>query len=196
MNRITVFTVVIAVTLIVTTLLLFRFSKSNEVLPKYSLVLANLPQDYCPNLAWIEISKQDDSNKDEVVEGVLIDENLVVTNCRNVNLANYQNYLESGSFRVVLKLPKALAFKVPMLFTAMDVIKYGLPLGDVTADNAIDSYDLDAVKDKLFQPADKYPEIDVDGDGLISVLDYSYSLINRGVGAARLDGKAWPEIVR
>lgn len=161
---------VIIAALLITNL---RISPNDNYAVREGIVLQSLPIEYCPKEA--EIYRESKIGKSNI---------LAVINCDTISLTNMK--LIDGE-KIIVKLPKALAFKINYNDGASRYL-IGLRVGDVTQDNIIDDQDRRFVSNNLFSSNTK---ADVDMDGSVTVHDLSLTIINKAVGALRPDNKEW-----
>lgn len=161
---------VVIIALLVTNL---RINLDPEIAAKEGIVLQNLPIGYCPK--QVEIYRESKVGRSSI---------LAVANCDTISLSG-MNLTDRE--KIVVKLPKALAFEVNYNVGANRYL-IGLRVGDVTEDNIIDEKDEEFVLENMFSSNSK---ADVDLDGTITVHDLSLTRINKAVGALRLDNKNW-----
>lgn len=149
-----------------------------------NLVLTNLPSQYCPTRARLLLSQA-------AASGAIIDREVNVDNCRYVSLSKYLSGRQDN-YIIHLKLARALAFTFELKAPLEGVVEYPVQLGDVNNDNVIDAMDDKAVSQLLF--SETSPELDLNGDKIVTIDDLSIVRLNQGVGAARPDGAAWAKV--
>jgi hypothetical protein len=150
------------------------------------LALMNLPASYCPSQIELAALGQKAITSQTPISAILS-----VNHCADIDLGSVLT--KPGSYQLIIKAPWSLAVSYSISVPTKGSLPVTLRLGDANNDNVIDEQDQKIISDHLFvqAPADK---ADVDGDGLVSVMDLSLAKLNQGVGVKRPDGQNWQEI--
>lgn len=147
--------------------------------------LTNLSSSYCPKNAWLVVVPVD-QNK------AVFDSRISVTECSLIPFP--QGAFSQGANRVLVKLPKALAFEVIVNDVPTVSIEHGVQVGDLTGDNVIDDKDASVLEAALIVPNPSQVSVaraDLDHDGKLTVLDLALISLNKGTGQQRPDGAPW-----
>ncbi|MEX1052043.1 MAG: hypothetical protein WEC83_01490 [Patescibacteria group bacterium] len=146
---------------------------TDESTASQAIVLANLPERYCPEQVQLLYA----SNLTAPFPAA-------VTNCQTIDLDGI-NLGERDT--VYLLLPQALPLSISY---SQSVGRYVVSprVGDVNGDNAIDERDEAIVTDGMFGDV---MDGDIDLDGLVTSEDLALVRLNYGVGPKRPDGQEW-----
>jgi len=147
------------------------------------LVLGDLPMAYCPDQMWVIVVRADN-------QAILFDQATKIINCHQIVLPST---LPSTTLALYGKVPRSLAFTTILNWPMSEDIIIRPEVGDINGDNVIDALDQADVASNLFQAAGTGKSLltDVDTDGTVTAIDWSLTQINKGVGEARPDRRAW-----
>lgn len=151
-----------------------------------TLALTNRPATFCPNTARVVAAKTSS------IPAVHFEGEAVIADCYSVKLPTEQ-LTEAVEYQLFVYIPGARAFRVVVPGPINTAINAPIQLGDVNSDNVINEIDARGVESALGQSTIQ-SEFDVDGDGKVTVLDYSLVQVNQGAGVERPDGKLWEAI--
>ncbi len=148
------------------------------------LVLDDLPNGYCPDQIWLLVRASDQTT--------LSDQAVKITNCRQVSLQSIKP-ATSTTITIYGKTRHSIAFKKTVSWPVTEDVTVRPEVGDANDDNIIDQADQVIVADSLFRasPAGTALPADVDTDGAVTVIDWSLTQVNKGIGESRPDHQAW-----
>ncbi len=148
------------------------------------IVLTNLSSNSCPKNAWLVVMASD--------ARAVYDSSISVMGCNLIPFPS--GIFTKGAYRVLVKIPRALAFEVVINDSPVTNVEHGVQLGDLTNDNAVDEKDKTVIENALTTSGQNQGTIegaDLDGDNRLTVLDLALVSLNQGTGLPRPDGTSW-----